>query len=529
MRVLCISAWAISLAYAFLSLFPGHAAAGENRNAVLILDSSKSMWGQIGGVNKVVIARNALESAFTRAQGKINLGIVTYGHRKSIGCRDIETILTPRPIEVGTFKETIGNVRPKGATPIASALETAARTVGAAKTPATIVLISDGLDNCRKDPCATATKLKTGSSALKIDVIAFDDKTQDKLAALKCIADNTGGSFYRATNAGELTEALNSSFDRIRGPKKPQPRLPDSMKGWSADSIMDPQLPPVRESRILPTDEPNTTVISRVPPVAGVNGQNGQKYEISLTATLSNNGPPIPNGLIWRAYSVAKKAGAKPVLVETQRVPNPVFKLDPGRYLVTVTYGKGHATSFITARPGEKKSDIVVLNAGGLRLASVLANNNPVNRNDVRFDIYSDERDQFSKRTLVMKNARPGLIIRLNSGIYHLKSTYGGANATVEADVTVEAGKLTEAAVNHKSGKVTFKLVRKEGGEALAGTRWHIQTSDGKTVTKSVGAFPTHILAAGQYIISADHGGQKFQGRFDVVAGDVKQIEVMAR
>ena len=96
-----------------------------------------------------------------------------------------------------------------------------------------------------------------------------------------------------------------------------------------------------------------------------------------------------------------------------------------------------------------------------------------------------------------MKGAKPGLIIRLNSGIYHIKSTYGGANATVEANVTVEAGKLTEAAVNHSAGKVTFKLVRKEGGEALARTRWHIQTSDGRTIAKSIGAFPTHILAGG--------------------------------
>ena len=215
--------------------------------------------------------------------------------------------------------------------------------------------------------------------------------------------------------------------------------------------------------------------------------------------------------------------------MKTARIPNPVFTLSPGRYLMTVTYGKAHVTRFITARSGEKKTDIVVLNAGGLRLATVLANSTPINKNDVRFDIYSDERDQFSKRILVMKDAKPGLIIRLNSGIYHLKSTYGDANATVEADVTVEAGKLTEAAVNHSSGKVTFKLVRKEGGEALARTRWHIQTTDGKTVTKSIGAFPTHILAAGRYIISANHDGRNFKGQFDVIAGDIKQIEVMAR
>ena len=517
------------IATVLMATFVPTYAAAENRTAVLVLDSSKSMWGQINGLNKVVIARNSLENAFTRAQGKINLGIVTYGHRKSVGCKDIEAILTPRPINIDVFKETIGNVRPKGSTPIASALRVAARLAGVPKVPATIVLLSDGLDNCRQDPCATAAKLKVQSSALKIDVIAFDKQTQRKLAALKCISDKTGGKFYTATNAKELTAALNASFDNIRGPEAPEQDPNKGFVGWAPEESDEPDVPAVQETEILATNESNTTIFARTPVPGSVNSTQGLKSTYSFTATLSDNGRTIPNGLIWRLYNVAKKAGAKPVLIKTARVPNPEFVLKPGRYLITVTYGRAHVTRFITAQPGERKDQVIVLNAGGLRLASVLANSVPVNKNDVRFDIYSDERDQFSKRELVMKGAKPGLIIRLNSGIYHLKSTYGDANATVEADVTVEAGKLTEAAVNHRSGKVTFKLVRKEGGEALARTQWHIQTTDGKTVAKSIGAFPTHILAAGRYIISAKHEGRKFQGQFDVFAGDSKQIEVVAR
>ena len=49
----------------------------------------------------------------------------------------------------------------------------------------------------------------------------------------------------------------------------------------------------------------------------------------------------------------------------------------------------------------------------------------------------------------------PGLLahelVRLNAGIYRIVSTYGDANATVEADVTVEAGKLSEASVTHSA------------------------------------------------------------------------------
>ncbi len=73
-------------------------------------------------------------------------------------------------------------------------------------------------------------------------------------------------------------------------------------------------------------------------------------------------------------------------------------------------------------------------------------------------------------------HAKPNVIIRLNAGIYHIVSTYGDANAKVEADVNVEAGKLTEATVSHSAARVTFKLVTRIGGEALPDTQWTVQT-----------------------------------------------------
>ncbi|MCK9912438.1 hypothetical protein MXD81_25005, partial [Microbacteriaceae bacterium K1510] len=82
---------------------------------------------------------------------------------------------------------------------------------------------------------------------------------------------------------------------------------------------------------------------------------------------------------------------------------------------------------------------------------------------------------------------------------YRIVSRYGDANAKVEADVTVEAGKLTEATISHSAARVTFKLVTRIGGEALPDTQWTVQTPDGQMVLQSIGALPTHILAPGTY------------------------------
>jgi hypothetical protein len=107
------------------------------------------------------------------------------------------------------------------------------------------------------------------------------------------------------------------------------------------------------------------------------------------------------------------------------------------------------------------------------------------------------ERDQSDNRTKVLNHAKPNIIIRLNAGIYRIVSTYGDANAQVESDVTVEAGKLTEATISHSAARVTFKLVTRAGGEALPDTQWTVQTPDGQLVKQSVGALPSHILAPG--------------------------------
>ena len=58
--------------------------------------------------------------------------------------------------------------------------------------------------------------------------------------------------------------------------------------------------------------------------------------------------------------------------------------------------------------------------------------------------------------------------------------------------MTVEAGKLTEATLSHAAAKVTFKLVARPGGDAIADTQWSLANAQGEIVKESVGALPTH-------------------------------------
>ena len=57
-------------------------------------------------------------------------------------------------------------------------------------------------------------------------------------------------------------------------------------------------------------------------------------------------------------------------------------------------------------------------------------------------------------------------------------------------------------------------------------TRWTIQTDDGDTVKESVGALPTHVLAPGDYQVTASSGGHLFQKSFQIKDGDNVSVEV---
>ena len=302
---------------------------------------------------------------------------------------------------------------------------------------------------------------------------------------------------------------------------------------WSTNVPLRSTIPDV------PAAKGNTTVVPRAnappaaPPAVALPSGTGQ---ITLRAMLTDDSQPIDQGIIWRVYQdkpdqpgSAEKAPSRNKLVIESRVPAPLLRLPTGDYLINVAFGRANMTRRLSVKQGEMPAERFVLNAGGLRLAALVANGEPAGPNTISFDLFSDERDQFGNRAKILGGARPGIVVRLNSGIYQLVSTYGDANAVVSTDVTVEAGKLTEATVAHAVGKATFKLVARAGGEALADTQWQITTTQGDVIKESVGALPAHMLAPGNYVVNATLQGRTFRREFTLQHSQAVQIELVVQ
>lgn len=268
----------------------------------------------------------------------------------------------------------------------------------------------------------------------------------------------------------------------------------------------------------------NTTVIERSGEDKAATATSGG--QLHLTALLTADGQQIDQGLVWRIFQTTADPSAKAKLITENRESSPTLKLAPGDYTVNASFGRAHITRKISVKANAPVAEQFVLNAGGLRL-NALVDGKAAPQGMVSYAIYSDDHDQSSTRTTIMTGAKPNLIMRLNAGIYRIVSTYGDANASVEADVTVEAGKLTEANVVHSAGKATFRLVTRAGGEALPDTHWTVTSADGDVIKESVGALPIYMLAPGTYTVTAKSSGQLFKREFAVKAGETATVEVL--
>ncbi|VAV89685.1 von Willebrand factor type A domain protein, partial [hydrothermal vent metagenome] len=145
---------------AALALAGSLATAGlAEENVMVVFDGSNSMWGQIDGVAKIEIARDVMQNLLGEWSEDRKVGLMAYGHRRRGDCSDIETLVTPSKSAREEILSRINSITPTGKTPLTDAIEQAAIALSYTDQPATVVLISDGLESCGRDPCALAAEL----------------------------------------------------------------------------------------------------------------------------------------------------------------------------------------------------------------------------------------------------------------------------------------------------------------------------------------------------------------------------------
>lgn len=250
--------------------------------------------------------------------------------------------------------------------------------------------------------------------------------------------------------------------------------------------------------------------------------------EVHCDAKLTQDGPVMQSGISWHIFSTIPGQDGKLQLIASSEGGSHAFRLAPGDYFLNAAFGRATATKRLhVPSSGDVAKQELVLDAGGLVLHAISGSDTKIPDKDLKFSIYTNDVQEDGERGLVLQDVAPNTIVRLNSGTYHVVSTYGSLNAVIRADIQIAAGKLTQATIQHRAARVTFKLVSTAGGEAIADTAWSILTGSGDIIAENVGAFATMVLAEGTYTAVARNKDKIYQRDFEVKAGRNVDVELM--
>ena len=139
-------------------------------------------------------------------------GLIAYGHRRKGDCKDIELLRSPGATT--PLPDVVDKLVPVGKTPLTAAVETAANAMKIEETRATVILVTDGIETCDADPCAAGASLEARGLDFTAHVIGFG-LSADEGRQVACLAEQTGGKYIEASNAGELADALSTVAEAV--------------------------------------------------------------------------------------------------------------------------------------------------------------------------------------------------------------------------------------------------------------------------------------------------------------------------
>ncbi len=183
----------------------------SERAVAIVFDASNSMWGQMDGRPKISVAKEILQGAFDWFPEDLTLALRAYGHRSPRDmrdCSDSELLVPFGKANGKRIREAMGELRPRGQTPLAFALNQLADDFGDFQGERAAVLVTDGIESCGGDPVAAARALREREIAVHVIGFGLGNAVDEDTASLDAIAQASGGRFLTASSAQELREAL---------------------------------------------------------------------------------------------------------------------------------------------------------------------------------------------------------------------------------------------------------------------------------------------------------------------------------
>ncbi len=448
--------------------------------SIIVLDASGSMWGQIDGRAKLEVAREALGSVLAGLDPATEIGLMAYGHREKGSCTDIELVVPPAAGTGPAISAAANAMKFLGKTPLTDAVRQAASELKSTEAKATVILITDGIETCEADPCALGTELEASGVDFTAHVVGFG-LTAEEGATVACLAENTGGKYIEAKDAGGLVDALKTTV-----------------------VVAEPEPAPVPEPEPVPA-----AIADNVDPAA---------YLVAGGADLDER---VIGDVVFSFTALG--ADGQPAGEATTIYGTSKGSLAPGKYRMVTELHNARVEQDIEIGPStEMSTPVAVLDAGILNLTL-----RPSPGADPDPDAFWELR---GADELYVSGYGAAYRV-LPSGEHALKAEIGAAVAN--PSVVIEAGKVTDLDLVLGVGLAVVDAtysdtVKVEGGEQFVEILEAKKDIDGnrKSMAYTYGSAVHFDLPAGDYVAVVTLGATKAEVPFSVKVGERTDITV---
>jgi Mg-chelatase subunit ChlD len=182
----------------------------------LILDGSGSMKKKLGDATRMDIARQVLADLVRGLPDEVEVALRVYGHRIREGspgdCRDTELVYPFARLDRELLLLEVNRIKPLGTTPIAYALEQVAEDFGETPGEKTVILVTDGKEECGGDLSRTVEELRARGLDVRLHIVGFtidDIQIHDQMQQA---ATAGKGEYFPAADREGLRQAMTGTL-----------------------------------------------------------------------------------------------------------------------------------------------------------------------------------------------------------------------------------------------------------------------------------------------------------------------------
>jgi len=534
------------LAPALLAFLPCTAPAQDSPKGrtILIMDSSGSMWGKIGGKTKIEIARQTASDLIRNRPAEVQMGFMAYGHRRKGDCDDIELIVPPGIETTEKLLAAVGQMIPKGSTPIFKSVLQAAESLKYTEQAASVILVSDGLETCKGDLSALGKLLAEKGIDFKTHIIGFAMKDSDTVQ-LRALAKATGGIYADAGDAASLATALQTAVVAVAKASTTVTLVPIGDDGksvlrsgvkFSLYKNKGDETPVMTgaggqfDSDVEPGTYLATATFGDRTLEAQITAEEGRNTNhtftftapvLTLQAVLNEGGEPLTDGVSWGVFGPPNAEGKRKQVAYSYDA-TAKLRLGPGEYQVTARRGSAQVAKDITFGK-EPLTVSMVFGAGTLKVSAALNEGAAALPSGLSWAVLGDP-DSEGKRPQIAYSYDAQPTFTLPAGSYLVRVKKG--NSTVGEQIEVKAGELTTRQIVMGSGVVAAKAVMSAGVEPHSGSglSWAVlgdADAEGKRpqIAYSYDAAPRFTLPAGSYTVTVKRGSATASADVEVAPG----------